>query len=150
VPACAQFICLSDLGNYAFGGSVYASWAHPPRSPARSYISTGRRIHDCAPILRPKKAHMNMKKTDLEMLKAKKILGKQHATAIPGRFGNGAAAVPDRREQRKLDQAAGLVPFATKLDQDLVRELNAACETQSVAMHELVTGLLRAGLAAKK
>jgi hypothetical protein len=93
---------------------------------------------------------MNMKKTDLEMLKAKKILGKQHQAAIPGRFGNEAAAVPDRREQRKLDQAAGLVPFATKLDQQLVRELNAACEAQSMPMHEVVAALLRKGMAAKQ
>ena len=92
---------------------------------------------------------MNMKKTDLEMLKAKKILGKQHQAAIPGRFGTGATAVPDRREQRRLDQAAGLVPFATKLDQQLVRELNEACAAQSLAMHELVGKLLRAALDAK-
>lgn len=33
----------------------------------------------------------------------------------PGRFGQEAAKVMDKREQRKLDQAAGLVPLQLNL-----------------------------------
>jgi shikimate dehydrogenase len=67
---------------------------------------------------------MSMKKTDLEKNKALKLNNAmKHATA--DRFGKAVAAEPklDRREQRKLDQAQGLVAFACKLNTELVDEL---------------------------
>lgn len=87
-----------------------------------------------------------MKKTDLEKNKGMKIAGKLAQSATPARFGMAATALPDRREQRRLDAAAGLVPFAVKLHGDLVKELHAAAQAQSVPLNELVASLLRSAL----
>jgi transposase-like protein len=57
-----------------------------------------------------------------------------------------AAPAADRREQRKLDQAAGLVPFAVKLDQRLVVQLIALAASRGLSMTEVVDELLRKGL----
>ena len=57
--------------------------------------------------------------------------------------------MPDRREQRKLDQAAGLVPFAVKLNIDLVKELQTRAAARDGALTEVVTELIKKGLAAK-
>jgi hypothetical protein len=91
---------------------------------------------------------MSMKKTDLEKNKALKLMGGVKKAAIPTRFAQGAAALPDKREQRKLDQAAGLVPFAVKLHEDLVRQLREQAEQEGVSLHELTDRLIKAGLAA--
>lgn len=89
-----------------------------------------------------------MKRTELEKNKALKLMGQMHNAAIPSRFGQGAAGTLDRREQRKLDQAAGLVPFAVKLHQDLVRQLHDRAAQEGVALNELTARLLTAGLGA--
>jgi hypothetical protein len=68
---------------------------------------------------------MTMKKTDLARSLNAKIEGRMKTAGVPARFGP-AAAVPDRREQRRLDAAAGLVPFACKLPSDLVRQIGEA------------------------
>ena len=70
---------------------------------------------------------MSMKKTDLEKNQAMKIAGKLKQAGVPGRFGQGAAGVADgvdKREQRRLDSAAGLVPFACKLPAELIKRLH--------------------------
>lgn len=82
-----------------------------------------------------------MKKTDLEKHKALKIVGRLNASLPPARFA-GAAAVPDRREQRRLDQAAGLVSFPIKLQQPVIDALRAKAEADGVNMNELVNTLL--------
>jgi len=82
-----------------------------------------------------------MKKTDLEKHKALKIMGKLNASVPPGRFA-GASAVPDRREQRRLDQAAGLVSFPVKLQQPVIDALRAKAEADGVSINELVNTLL--------
>ena len=74
---------------------------------------------------------MSMKKTDIVKQLAKKLDGRMKATDIPGRFAQGAAEMVDRREQRRRDTAAGLVPFACKLPADLVKRLN-----ERAAAHE--------------
>ncbi len=94
-------------------------------------------------------AVLRMKKTDLVKNLAKKIQGKMQTAGVPGRFGEGAAQLPDRREQRKLDQAAGLVPFAVKLHGDLVKQLQALAEAGDGNVNTLVDRLLRAGLGAE-
>ncbi len=94
-------------------------------------------------------AVLRMKRTDLVKNLAKKIEVKMQATAVPGRFGDGAAHLPDRREQRKLDQAAGLVPFAVKLHGDLVKQLQALAAEDGGNLNALVDRLVRAGLAAQ-
>jgi hypothetical protein len=89
---------------------------------------------------------MAMKKTDLEKNKALKL---QQATkkSGPERFGKGSAQPAlDRREQRKLDQAQGLVPFACKLNAELVAKLKARAEDHPGGLNGLLTELLEAGL----
>ncbi|MDO9003824.1 MAG: hypothetical protein Q7V20_10265 [Aquabacterium sp.] len=90
-----------------------------------------------------------MKKTDLEKNKASKILGQMRQAPSSGRFGSAAASVPDRREQRKIDQANNLVPFAVKLNADLVKQLHSHAEREGVLMTEFVDRVIRAGLLAK-
>ncbi len=85
---------------------------------------------------------MSMKKTDLEKVKAKKIAGRLGSTAVAQRFGAGAAEVPDRREQRRRDAAAGLVPFACKLPQALVDRLAERGAKHEGGMNALVAALL--------
>ncbi len=91
---------------------------------------------------------MAMKKTDLEKNKALKLTHSMKQ-AHSDRFGKGSAPqVLDRREQRKLDQAKGLVPFACKLDAELVKALQARAAEHPDGMNGLVDALLRAALAA--
>ena len=93
---------------------------------------------------------MTMKKTDLAKNKALKLtnaLKQSHSD----RFGKSAAAsdaAPDRREQRKLDQAKGLVPFACKLDGKLVVQLQERAAAHPEGMTGLLDELLRGALAA--
>lgn len=87
-----------------------------------------------------------MKKVDLEKNKGMKIIGRMKQTGTPGRYGKEAAAVPDRREQRRLDQSMGLVPFAVKLDSNLVKRIQALAQERQMALSEVVTGLLTKGL----
>ena len=67
----------------------------------------------------------------------------------PGRFAQGAAIVLDRREQRKRDQALGLVPFAIKLDVELVKQLHALAQERGTGLNELTADLLQKGLKAR-
>ncbi|HYG45710.1 MAG TPA: hypothetical protein VEA17_22515 [Bordetella sp.] len=85
-----------------------------------------------------------MKKTDLEKTKALKLMGKLNAAQPPGRYAGDAA--PDRREQRRLDQAAGLVPFPVKLRQPLIDALRAKADADGVAVNELINTLLESAL----
>jgi hypothetical protein len=87
-----------------------------------------------------------VKKTDLEKNKGMK-LANSLKLATAGRGGiPGAAARPDRREQRRLDQEQGLVPFACKLDGTLVKRLQALAADHPGGMpgllNELLTGAL--------
>lgn len=90
-----------------------------------------------------------MKKADLEKSKGKKIDRQMNQPATPGRFGQGAAVVVDRREQRKRDQALGLVPFAIKLDTELVKQLHSLAQERQTGLNELTAELLKKGLKAK-
>ena len=91
-----------------------------------------------------------MKKTDLYKNEGLKINSRLKQAGAPGRFGAASGAVPDRREQRKLDQAAGLVPFAVKLNANLVSEIQTLAQSRGVALNELVGDLLKSGLQAQK
>ena len=88
-----------------------------------------------------------MKKTGMAKSDAKKLMGQMLAPNA-GAFGNSAGATVDRREQRKLDQAAGLVPFAVKLNGDLVLQLQTQAKERDVDLNALVADLLAKGLAA--
>lgn len=89
---------------------------------------------------------MSMKKTDLEKALAKKISGRMAGAGVTQRFGAGAAALPDRREQRRRDAAAGLVPFACKLPQPLVERLAARAAAHDAGINGLVAELLEKAL----
>lgn len=54
----------------------------------------------------------------------------------------------DRKEQRKIDQEKGLIPFAVKLNAELASELRVLAETRVIGMNELIDELLRKGMAA--
>lgn len=88
-----------------------------------------------------------MKKVELEKHKGLKIVNRLNQSVIPGRPGGDGVAV-SRREQRKLDQELGLVPFSTKLDAELVRKLQTLAQERKTGLTEVVTELLQKGLAA--
>ena len=90
---------------------------------------------------------MSMKKSDLDKHLGMKIGGRMKATGVPGRFGQGAAEVVDRREQRRRDTAAGLVSFACKLPGELAHTLQERAATHEGGLNALVAELLQKGLA---
>jgi hypothetical protein len=85
---------------------------------------------------------MSLKKTDLAKNLALKLDGRRKAAGVPERFAQGAAVVPDRREQRRRDAAAGLVPFACKLPAELVKQLGERAASQPQGLNGLVAELL--------
>lgn len=90
-----------------------------------------------------------MKKTDLDKNIGLKVNSRMKQAGTPVRFGKGAAEVRDRREQRKRDQSLGLVPFAVKLNGELVKQIQTLAQTRQIGMNELVTELLQKGLESK-
>jgi hypothetical protein len=86
-----------------------------------------------------------VKKTDLAKNDAKKLMNKMAAHGATG-FGNAANAVVDKREQRKRDQALGLVPFAVKLNGDLVKRLHALATERGTDLNTVVAEVLAKGL----
>jgi hypothetical protein len=87
-----------------------------------------------------------MKKTGMAKSDAKKLMGKM---AAPGATGFGKEeVVVDRREQRKRDQALGLVPFAVKLNSELVAQVQHLAKERNVDLNEVVAELLGKGMAA--
>ena len=87
-----------------------------------------------------------MKKTDLEKNKGLKINSSVNRFGTPGRFGKDAGVPLQRREQRKLEQSLGLVPFAVKLDGDLVKQVQALARSRQTGLNEVVAELLKKGL----
>jgi hypothetical protein len=85
-----------------------------------------------------------MKKTGMAKSDAKKLMGKMVA---PGAAFGKAEAVVDKREQRRLDQAAGLVPFAVKINGDLVAQLQALAKANGADLNDTVAAVLAKGLA---
>ena len=77
---------------------------------------------------------------------AVKLTERMKRAGTPERFAGKAA--PDRKEQRKLDQAKDLMPFAVKLDAQLVGEIRALAESRQMSVNDLAAVLLRKGLAA--
>jgi hypothetical protein len=85
-----------------------------------------------------------MKKTELEKRKALKIANEMRRSGNP--FSR-VEAEADRRAQRERDRALGLVPFAVKLPQDLVRQMQAEVQSRGARLDDLVAEWLRKGLA---
>jgi len=90
---------------------------------------------------------MSMKKTDLEKHKGKKLAG--GFGGAHDRFGKGATAPGDKREQRERDRELGLVPFACKLHGDLVREIQALAQARGASLNEIADEIVRKGLKSK-
>lgn len=86
-----------------------------------------------------------MKKTALAKSDAKKLMSNM-ANSGATEFGKAAAAPIDKREQRKRDQALGLVPFAVKLNSDLVQQLHSTAKERGLDMNALVAELLAKAL----
>lgn len=89
---------------------------------------------------------MSMKRTDLEKNQFLKVNAKISRQPAGGRPADQSAPALDRREQRKLDQAAGLVPFAVKLNGELVKEIQALAQARQQSLNETVAGLLKQAL----
>jgi hypothetical protein len=85
---------------------------------------------------------MNMKRTDLDRLAGLKLDGQMRGAAKPDRFGQGSGQMPDRKEQRRIDSAAGLVPFACKLPSELTQRLRLQAAEHAGGINGLVTELL--------
>lgn len=87
---------------------------------------------------------MTMKRTELEKRRGLKIANEMRRTGNPyGRVETEA----DRRARRERDRALGLVPFAVKLPQDLVRQMQADAHSRGARLDDLVAEWLRRGLA---
>jgi len=86
-----------------------------------------------------------VKKTDMSKSDAKKLIGKMTAprSAV---FGNADAVAIDRREQRKRDQALGLVPFAVKINSELVQQLQTLAKERGIDLNAVVAEVLAKGL----
>ncbi|NYT60990.1 hypothetical protein H0A66_01435 [Alcaligenaceae bacterium] len=88
-----------------------------------------------------------MKRTDLEKNKAIKIMEKMKKNGTPDRFSTDSAnGLLDRREQRKLDQALGLISFPVKIRQALADEIRAQASAQNTGVNEIVGALLEKAL----
>ncbi len=83
-----------------------------------------------------------MKKVEMERLKGARIENDMRRERLAG----GAVPGVDRREQRRRDQAAGLVPFAVKLHGDLVKRIHALALERNAGVNEVVAELLEKGL----
>jgi hypothetical protein len=88
---------------------------------------------------------LSLKRTDLARLKAADISDRLRRSPIPERYGSGSATI-SRREQRKRDQADGLVPFAVKLKSELIKRIHDRAKEMRRPLDEVVTELLKKGL----
>lgn len=87
-----------------------------------------------------------MKKSDLDRNEGLKITSQMKQAGTPDRFASAAGATVSRREQRKLEQARGLVAFAVKLDGELVKRIHALAHARQTGINETVADLLAKGL----
>ena len=90
-----------------------------------------------------------MKRTDLEKNRGLKINSQIKRTSAIGQMGNEPVTTIDRREQRKLDQALGLIPFAVKLNDELVKQIQSLAQERQIGLNEMVAELLKKGLSSQ-
>jgi hypothetical protein len=89
---------------------------------------------------------MAMKRTQLEKLRAVTILDRIRHSTSPGRFGQQSSQFANRKERREAEKAAGLVPFAVKLQGRLVERVRALANQRAGDINAVVGELLEAGL----
>ncbi len=87
-----------------------------------------------------------MKRTDLEKSIGNKINNKIKTPGGAVSFNKEVTKIIDKREQRKIDQAKGLVPFAVKLNIDLVQQIQNIAIKEKTGINEVVTSLLNKAL----
>ncbi len=90
---------------------------------------------------------MSSKKTDLVRQLESKLESQRKQAGTPGRFAQEASALPDRKTQRRIDSAAGLVAFACKLPAPLAQQLRERAAGHAGGLNALVAELLARGLA---
>jgi len=88
---------------------------------------------------------MALNPAELQKINAMKLVNQMKNTGGHGRPG-GTVAPVDRREQRRLDQAAGLVPFAVKLKGELIQQIHALAAERKTGVNEIVAELLQKAL----
>lgn len=89
---------------------------------------------------------MAMKPAELQKFNAMKLVNRMRNDAgTRGLPGSNSGPV-DRREQRRLDQAAGLVPFAVKLNGGLIGQIRALAAERKTGINEVVADLLQKAL----
>lgn len=120
----------------------------------RALCSTRNTKRDLPPTCvqyRPRQtlAEHAVKKTDLEKNKALKLANSLKLSAALRAGRDTGPAKVDRREQRRLDQEQGLVPFACKLDAELVKRLQALAPAHAGGMSGLLKEALERGLPAQ-
>ena len=91
-----------------------------------------------------------MKRVEMEKLKGIGIQDRMQQSAVPGRYGQQSGQMVSRRERREADQAAGLVPFAVKLNSDLIARIHAVQQQGEKPLNEVVAELLETGLSQRK
>ncbi|MGZ9029825.1 MAG: hypothetical protein ACXW2G_00545 [Burkholderiaceae bacterium] len=88
---------------------------------------------------------MTMKKAELEKRKGLKIANDQRLAGNP--YTRLSETDTDRRARRERDRALGLVPFAAKLPQELLRQMQAEAQARGARLDDLVAEWLRKGMA---
>ena len=88
-----------------------------------------------------------MKAVQLAKIKGAKLGDGKAQPSSSGPFGERIPTAPTRREQRALEQAQGLVPFAVKLEGDLVTQVHAIAKQRKLSLDETVAELLKKSLA---
>lgn len=88
-----------------------------------------------------------MKAVQLAKIKGAKLGDGRAQPSSSGRFGERITPTPTRREQRAVEQAHGLVPFAVKLESELVTQMHALAKARKVTLDEIVGELLKKALA---
>ena len=86
-----------------------------------------------------------MTPSELQKYNAMKLVNQMKNVGTHGNPG-GTVKPVDRREQRRIDQAAGLVPFAVKLNGDLVKQIHALAAERKTGANEIVAELLQKAL----
>lgn len=90
---------------------------------------------------------MTMKKTELEKRAGLRVAHQmKHAAALAQRTPQGPGP-EDRRARREADRQAGRVPFAVKLPQSLVTQLQTLAQQRALTLDLLTTQLLQEGVA---
>jgi hypothetical protein len=87
-----------------------------------------------------------MKRTDLEKQLGHKINNRINNSGASSPFAKTGDAVIDRKEQRKKDKALGLLPFAVKLNEELILKIHALADERKTGVNELVAELLEKGM----